>query len=386
MGVLEGGEEGWSEDEVTNQGKCSWLKGSAEGEISMDGVDPNLGVPRVMGRLEITDKIGEGGMSAVYRAMHQDLEVERAVKILLPPVRTNDRSSAPSRFPQPRVRFPPSIRHPNLVQIYNIGEEKGFTFIEMELVHGNTLTEMLDNVKMEMGMAKLPLPVALAIVIDIAEGLDAAHTAQFPFQGKVIEGVTHRDIKPANIMVTDSGRSKLLNLGIARPPESDFMPGQVLPPLPYISPEQWEGRMDIDWRTDLFSLGVVLYEITTGEQPFQKAFQRGIVTGAEAVISDTYRPPGEIASEIDFETGQIIRKALKPEREKRYQSAREMLDDLREVLKESQVSDTHQLVRRYRRGETFVPSSMPEQPLGHSGKVAERLRNAGKAIWDRLIR
>ena len=323
-------------------------------------VDPVLGVPRVMGNLELFEKLGEGGMAAVYRARNQDLEVERAVKVLSPE-RAKEKEFM-DRFHREAI-MSAHLTHPNVVQVYNVGEEKGFHFIEMELVSGKTLAQLMEEVKK--GRAEdpgnLPIQVAVAIISNIAEALDLAHTCKVHFQGQEWEGIVHRDLKPDNIMITDEGVCKLMDLGIARPIDvTQTVVGTIQGTFAYMSPEQWSGNPDeIDNRTDLFSLGIVLYEICTGERPFQG---KSITTISEAAKHGKFMPPVKLNPDVFPEVDKIINKALKADPKQRYQSAKEMLNDLRKILMDFKVVDTNRLIRSYLTGEIILPGPKPSPP------------------------
>ena len=275
-------------------------------------------------------------MAVVYRARHRELETERAVKIL-PPERAKDNEFL-SRFLR-EAKMAANVEHKNVVRVYNVGEDRGFHFIEMEFVHGTTLTHLLKK------YGQLPAPVALAIIAEVAEGLLAAHTSKFQHRGQIVEGIIHRDLKPDNIKVSPDGDCKLMDLGIARPVDvSETVAGVIQGTFAYMSPEQWEGLPDIDIRTDLFSLGVVLYESCAGERPFKG---NSLQTIMKAATQGKYEPLHDVTPMIDPSIDHIIQKALAPDRDKRYKNTALMLEDLRRSLAEFGVVDTRQLIKAY---------------------------------------
>jgi eukaryotic-like serine/threonine-protein kinase len=273
-----------------------------------------------IGPYEVLGGIGRGGMGEVYQARDTRLNRINALKIL------------PSEFAADRERMhrfiregraASSLKHPNVATIYEIGESEGVHCISMEYVEGQTLAARI-------GEHSLETAEILDIGIQVGDALDAA-------QGKRI---THRDIKPANIMLTSRGEVKVLDFGLAKitRPEgqsavSDISTvtktetGMVMGTVQYMSPEQVLGRA-VDHRTDIFSLGVVLYEMTTGRLPFSgvsisETMDRILHAQPEALARLNYNVPAELE--------RIVRKCLEKDRHRRYQSARELLIDLRNL-------------------------------------------------------
>ena len=230
----------------------------------------------VVSHYRVEDEIGRGGMGVVYRAVDTGLGRRAAIK-LLPPDATGD-SERHRRFIQ-EARAASALNHPNIVTIYEVGEHEGTTFIAMELVDGLPLDTLL---------AKGPLPLATALdyATQTAAALEAAHAA----------GIVHRDIKPANIMITGDGRVKVLDFGLAKLIERpaaeatmsafDTMPGIVVGTAAYMSPEQAQGR-PVDARSDVFSFGVVLYEMLTGQRPFAGGSSAALIS---AILRDRAAP------------------------------------------------------------------------------------------------
>ncbi|MBI1789353.1 MAG: protein kinase, partial [Acidobacteria bacterium] len=266
---------------------------------------------------QILDKLGEGGMGAVYCA--RDTELDRTVAIkVLPPEFARDQERL-RRFVQ-EAKAASALNHPNVAVIYGIGEADGVHFIAMEYVEGKTLRGYKGDVA-----------GVVSLAIQIAGALDAAQS----------KGITHRDIKPANIMLAAQDRVKVLDFGLAKiapaaaasEPETQSLttPGLVMGTVQYMSPEQALGR-DADPRSDIFSLGVVLYELLTGQLPFAGA------TATETIHHIASRPPDPLARfnrEATPELERIIRKCLEKDRERRYQSARELAIDLRNLQRDS---------------------------------------------------
>src|SRR5215510_1023343 len=272
---------------------------------------------KTIGHYQIISLLGKGGMGEVYRARDTKLDRAVALKIL------SDEMSADRerirRFSR-EARAASALNHPNVAHIYEIGEAEGVSFIAMEYVEGQTLASKINGHPLEVGEI-------VEIGSQIADALDEAHSKE----------ITHRDIKPANVMLNERGQVKVLDLGlakIARPREqpvaSDIStmaktaPGVVMGTVPYMSPEQALGR-EVDHRSDLFSLGVALYEMATGRLPFtgentSQTLDRILHSQPEAMARFNYDAPAELE--------RIVRKCLEKERERRYQSARELLVDL----------------------------------------------------------
>ena len=273
---------------------------------------------------KILEQLGAGGMGVVYRA--QDLKLGRAVALkFLSPEWTRD-SDAEARFER-EARTASALNHPNICTIYAIDEVDGQRFIAMELLDGRSLHAAI-------GGRPMPLEKVLSYAVQIADALDAAHS----------QNIVHRDIKPANIFITKRGSAKVLDFGLAKlsaaagsTDAADGNPtiarmmlsvrGEALGTIGYMSPEQ--ARADaLDPRTDLFSFGVVLYEMITGQQAFSGPSTAVVFDG---ILNRMPPPVGLIASDIPPGMERIVNTALQKDREQRYQSAAEMLADLEAV-------------------------------------------------------
>lgn len=274
----------------------------------------------------ILDKLGAGGMGEVYLA--EDASLNRKVALKFPPADATPSAHSKQRFMR-EARAAATLRHPNIVHIYEAGEADGTTFIAMEYVEGQTLDKRI-------GAGPVTTVEIARIALDIADALDEAHRA----------GITHRDIKPSNIMITPRGQVKVLDFGLAKfigaGSAADDMEGStefrtargvVVGTVQYMSPEQALGRL-VDARSDLFSLGSVIYELTTSRRAFSGA------TAAETVdriLHDEPEPTGRFNLQAPQELERIIRKCLEKDPDRRYQSARDLVADLRNFQRDIHV-------------------------------------------------
>ncbi|MGE5590847.1 MAG: Stk1 family PASTA domain-containing Ser/Thr kinase, partial [Bacillota bacterium] len=276
------------------------------------GTDSMIG--RLLGkRYEVQERIGGGGWALVYKAMDTFLHRPVAVKVLRQQYTADD--DFVRRFKR-EAQAAASLSHPNVVSIYDVGQEDDVYYIVMEYVDGKTLKEKID------AEAPLPVPVAVRLTIQILDALEHAHFAK----------IVHRDIKPHNILLTRSGRVKVTDFGIARAAATATLThtGSIMGSAHYFSPEQARGGFTGE-KSDLYSVGIVLYEMLTGQVPFQGDSP---ITVAIKHLQDQMVPPSQLNPEVPLELEQIVMKAVQKDQNLRYQSAGDMTADLNRFLKD----------------------------------------------------
>ena len=290
-----------------------------------------MSIPETLGHYRVLAPLGKGGMGEVYAAEDTRLNRKVAIKVL-PDLLTGD-AERRQRFER-EAQAIAALNHPNIVTIHSVEEDHGVPFLTMELVDGQPLTETLKT-------GGLPIDALLRIGIAVSDAVAAAHQ----------RGITHRDLKPANIMVTPEGRVKVLDFGLAklreaqavraddltRAPSQDLTgEGRIIGTVAYMSPEQAEGK-PVDQRSDIFSLGVVLHELATGEKPFKGDTNVSVIS---SILKDTPPAVTEVNPAMPAGLAKVIRRALAKDPERRYQTAIDLRNDLDELKQEIDSSRT----------------------------------------------
>jgi non-specific serine/threonine protein kinase len=323
-------------------------------------------IGQTLAHYRITAALGAGGMGEVWRATDTKLGREVALKVL--PAEFVDDPQRLDRFER-EARAVASLNHPHIVTIHSVEEAEGVRFLTMELIEGRSLDKLIPEGGMELGLF-------LDLATPLAEAISAAHD----------KSVIHRDLKPPNVMVDADGRLKVLDFGLAKlqevgdPSESTELPtealtgiGTVVGTMPYMSPEQIEGQA-VDLRTDIFSLGILLFEMAVGERPFQGKSSPALMS---SILKDAPTPVVERRSDLPRHLGRIIGRCLEKDRRDRYQTARDVFNELKALKREASSSTV--VAAPSRAGDL---SSTTTQPSFGSGSTARTSSPSGTIASD----
>src|SRR5919201_2441205 len=275
------------------------------------GLAGSLAGTVLSGRYRLESKLGSGGMSTVYLARDETLERWVAAKVLHREI--SDQPDQIERFRR-EARAVAQLSHPNVVSVIDAGEDGGYPYIVFEYVDGETLKDRIDR------LGRLPVDEAAAYAIEVGRGLAAAHARR----------LVHRDVKPQNVLIDSEGRAKVTDFGIARSLEADGLTqtGRVLGTTDYVSPEQAMGR-GVDARTDVYALGVLLYEMLTGEVPFTAETVVGVaMKHVNEDMPDAQRRRPEVSSAL----AAVIERSTAKDPKKRYPDMSSCLADLETAL------------------------------------------------------
>ncbi len=263
----------------------------------------------IAGKYKILAELGRGGMGVVYKA--KDTRLNRTVALKFLPTELTQDKEAKRRFIQ-EAQAAAALNHPHICIIHEVDESDDQTFIAMEFIEGQTLKEKIET-------GPLGVDEAVDIASQVAEGLEKAHK----------KGIIHRDIKPANIMIDDESQAKITDFGLAKLSWGADLtkPATIMGTVAYMSPEQAKGKK-VDHRTDIWSLGAMLYEMLSGERPFQKAQEQALIF---AILNDKPTPLSLLRSEIPSRLENVIEKAMAKKASERYQNIQKLIQDLKEA-------------------------------------------------------
>jgi serine/threonine-protein kinase len=321
--------------------------------------------PPALGRYKIVSEIGQGAMGTVYKAVDPIIDRTVAIKTINLNLSRQELEEYEARFQQ-EIKAAGRLNHPNIVTIYDVGKTEQVAYMAMEYLEGQELKEIIATGKL------LPTEQVVDIIAQVADGLWFAHQ----------QDIVHRDVKPSNIMVLKGGIAKITDFGIARLPNSAVktMTGLILGSPRYMSPEQVVGK-SLDTRTDIFSLGVVLYEALTGFAPFDGDNVNAIMY---ATVNTTPAPPSSRNRQVPAMLDLIVAKAMAKALDDRYQTVKELADDLREVRRQLDASrPAHALKARSApppaRSAGDVAADTSSRPVSADGRLDKGSLNQGEA-------
>jgi eukaryotic-like serine/threonine-protein kinase len=327
-------------------------------------------VGSTLGQYRIVQLLGRGGMGDVYLAEDSRLGRQVALKVLSASLHAD--TGRRDRFER-EARAVAALNHPNIVTLHSIDQVDGTPFLTMEYVEGRPLGDLIPS-------TGLPLDRLLALAIPLADAVGAAHH----------RGILHRDLKPANVMVTPDGRVKVLDFGLAKlqgetGPAADALPtqeltgeGRIVGTVAYMSPEQAEGKT-VDQRSDVFSLGVLLYELATGQRPFTGDTSLSVLS---AILKDTPRPMAELRADLPRDFTRIVSRALNKDPEARYQSAKDLRNDLQAVRDDLASGDLLQSATAIRPASAVTPAPASRRsPWQYAAVAAMALASLGGAWY-----
>ncbi len=341
------------------------FKVDAQGQNPYAKTTPDI--EGMVGPNKIVALIGEGGAANIYKVWHTGLEVTRALKMLKKGFNQESRE----RF-LTEAKILADIHHPNIIEIHTIGYwEQQIPFIDMEYVEGLSIGGLIGQ------HGKVPIPVAISIVYFVCLALYYAHTKDYTLYGKVYRGLIHRDIKPDNIFISREGIVKLMDFGIARPSEISLhtVGDKIMGTLVYLSPEQLNGK-ELDHRTDIFSLGTVLYELITGQRAYP---QKKLSELVQAKTKGTYKSIDSFGIPMPQSLSYAVNKSMSLSADDRYGSSAEFGRALFSILHEITDMAPQDILTAYLKDPHSVESFAPPKKKGANLLQAILISSIGSA-------
>ncbi|MFP4416317.1 MAG: serine/threonine-protein kinase [Fibrobacterota bacterium] len=283
----------------------------------------------------ITGLLGSGGMAKVYKIWNEELEVFRAVKVLLP----SSQQEVKNRF-QTEVKISAKLNHPNIVRVFSVGRWNGLPYMEMEMIEGITLSSIISRFK------TIPSSVCAALALQISHALAYAHSQEVLIYGKKYSGIIHRDLKPSNIMVNNQGVVKLMDFGVARPVETGLHTvntTNLVGTLQYFSPEQIAGY-PIDQSSDIYSFGAVLYEMLCGSCPFP---QNKMVELIQAKTNNRFTRLEDYGQNFDSRLSSVVQICLRTDKHSRFDDSFKLRSCLDEIHRSFQTESPEEVIKSF---------------------------------------
>jgi serine/threonine protein kinase len=331
-------------DDTLYCGKCATpLKSAGEISVTKTLITPKESLQKgstIAGKYTIIEELGRGGMGVVYKA--EDTKLRRTVALKFLPSELTHIPEVKERFTR-EAQAAAALDHPNICTVFEFDEDEEKSFISMAYIQGQNLRKKIES-------GPLELEEALRIATQVTEGLQEAHK----------KGVVHRDIKSANIMIDARGQAKIMDFGLARMTGTTLLTqeGAAMGTIAYMSPEQARGE-EVDHRTDIWSLGVVLYEMFCGQLPFKGDHEQTVLY---SILNKKPKPITGLKADIPVSIEQVVSKALEKDLDKRYQQIDDLLDDLKSIsagIVPEEIKVRLRSWSRFRSRHIFLPITLP---------------------------
>jgi serine/threonine protein kinase len=341
---------------------------------------PEENLPRQFGKYTLLRKLAAGGMAEIFLALHRSVagfEKLIVIKRILPSM-NQDQAFIDMLMHEARIAA--TLNHPNIVQVFDVGQAEGMFFIAMEHIHGEDIRSIVRGMKKHQ-IAEFPLEHAIGIIIGVCAGLAYAHDKR-DLDGATLD-IVHRDISPQNVVVTFTGDIKIVDFGIAKSGSQvgeDTKDGQLKGKVPYMSPEQASGS-HVDWRSDIFATGVLLFELTTGKRLFKGASEYETL---KLICEREYPLPSLVKPGYPPDLERVVMKALTKNRDERYQSARDMQHDLEEFVRNHRIAVSALSISRWMQSMFEDKLAAQKEALQDVKQLADIIASQASQQSDRL--